>query len=303
VGQRLEFFELNIVKTIVADILNETEQLGEMPVLTIEAGRSEKHYWADLWRYRELFYFLAWRDLLVRYKQTVVGVAWSLIRPILGVVMLTVIFGRVGKMDSGAVPKVLMIACGMLPWQFFSTALSESGNSLVANSNLISKIYFPRLIVPGSSVVTSFVDFLISAAFTVVLLAWYHFLPPVNIVFLPLFVLLAFGASLGAGIWIAALMVEYRDFRVIVPFVVQFGVLATPVGYTTTYISRGDYWRMVYSLNPMVGVIDGFRWAILGGEHKIFWPGLLLSILVTAVLLLSGIWYFRRTEKSFADVI
>jgi lipopolysaccharide transport system permease protein len=305
VGQRPEFFELNIVKTIAADILSETGQLGEMPVLTIEAGRSEKHYWADLWRYRELFYFLAWRDLLVRYKQTVVGVAWSLIRPILSVVMLTVIFGIVGKMPSGGVPYALLVFCGMLPWQFFSTALSESGNSLVTNSNLISKVYFPRLIVPASSVVTSFVDFIVSAAFLVVLLVWYQFMPPVNVVFLPLFILLAFAASLGAGIWIAALMVEYRDFRIIVPFVVQFGVLATPVAYLSSNISKnlGDNWRMVYSLNPMVGVIDGFRWAILGGEHKIFWPGLLLSILVTAVLLLSGIWYFRRTEKSFADVI
>jgi lipopolysaccharide transport system permease protein len=272
-----------------------------MDELIIEAGRTERQYWRDLWRYRELFYFLAWRDLLIRYKQTVVGVAWSLIRPFLTMVVLTVVFGKFGKMPSGGVPYPILVFCGMLPWQFFSTALSESGSSLVNNSNLISKVYFPRLVVPASSVITSFVDFLISACFLVVLMVWYRFLPSANCYLLPLFVLLAFAASFGAGLWIAALMVEYRDFRFIVPFVVQFGLYISPVGFYSNVVP--EKWRLLYSLNPMVGVIDGFRWCLLGGEHTIYWPGLALSVLVIFLLVVSGIWYFRKTERTFADVI
>ncbi|HEX3800825.1 MAG TPA: ABC transporter permease [Verrucomicrobiae bacterium] len=276
-----------------------------MQELVLEAGRAERHYWRDLWRYRELFYFLAWRDLLVRYKQTVVGVAWSVIRPLLTVAVLTVVFGAVGHMPSGGVPYALMVLCGTLPWQFFSTALSESGSSLVANSNLISKIYFPRLIVPASSVITSFVDFAVSSTFLVVLMLWYHFVPSANIVFLPFFVLMAVAASLGAGIWIAALMVEYRDFRVIVPFLVQFGLYVTPVAYLSSTVTErlGPKWRIVYSLNPMAGVIDGFRWCILGNGNYFYWPSFVFAIVVITLLLASGIWYFRKTEKSFADVI
>jgi lipopolysaccharide transport system permease protein len=272
-----------------------------MPRLIIEAGRAERQYWRDLWRYRELFYFLAWRDLLIRYKQTVVGVAWSVIRPFLTMVVLTVVFGKFGKMPSGGVPYPILVFCGMLPWQFFSTALSESGNSLVGNSNLISKVYFPRLVVPASSVITSFVDFLISAAFLVVLMAWYRYLPSPNCALLPLFVVLAFAASFGAGLWIAALMVEYRDFRFIVPFIVQFGLYLSPVGFYSSVVP--EKWRLLYSLNPMVGVIDGFRWCILGGQHLIYWPGLAVSVVGVIVLVATGIWYFRRTERTFADVI
>lgn len=272
-----------------------------MTELTIEAGQVERQYWRDLWRYRELFYFLAWRDILVRYKQTVVGVAWSLIRPLLTMLILTLVFGKFGKMPSGGVPYPLLVFAGILPWQFFSTALSESGNSLVTNSNLISKIYFPRLVVPASSVITSFVDFLISAAFLVVVMVWYQFLPPVQVLLLPLFVLLAFGASFGVGVWIAALMVEYRDFRFIVPFVVQFGLYISPVGFISTVVP--EQWRLLYSLNPMVGVIDGFRWCILGGEHQLYLPGVAASALGVVLLITTGIWYFRRTERTFADVI
>jgi lipopolysaccharide transport system permease protein len=269
--------------------------------LIIEPGRIERQYWRDLWRYRELFYFLAWRDLLVRYKQTVVGVAWALIRPLLTMIVLTVVFSKFGKMPSGGVPYPLMVFCGMLPWLFFSTALSESGNSLVNNSNLISKVYFPRLVVPASSVIISFVDFLISAAFLVMLMIWYRFLPAPTSLLLPLFVLLAFAASFGAGLWIAALMVEYRDFRIIVPFTVQFGLYASPVGYFSNVVP--DQYRLLYSLNPMVGVIDGFRWCILGGQHTMYWPGFVLSVMGIVTLVVTGIWYFRRTERTFADVI
>jgi lipopolysaccharide transport system permease protein len=286
------------------------ETQAQSQELILEAGRAERHYWRDIWRYRELFYFLAWRDLLVRYKQTVVGVGWSLIRPLLTMAVMVVVFGKFAKMSSGGVPRPLLIFCAILPWQFFATALSESGNSLVANANLISKIYFPRLIVPASSVVTSFVDFLVSAVFMVGLMIWYHFfpghdfaayVPPANIVALPLFVLLACATSLGAGLWIAALMVEYRDFRIIVPFIVQFGFYVTPVGYM--FPKQYEKWHWVYALNPMVGVIEGYRWAILGGEHHIYWPALLLSVAGTMVMLVSGIWYFRRMERTFADVI
>lgn len=269
--------------------------------LIIEAGRTERQYWRDLWRYRELFVFLAWRDLLVRYKQTVVGVVWSVIRPFLTMLVLTFAFSKVAHVSSGGVPYPIFVFCGILPWQFFSTALSESGNSLVTNSNLISKVYFPRLVVPASSVITSFMDFLISAGFLVLLMCWYHYVPSANCWLLPTFVLLAFAASFGAGLWISALMVEYRDFRFIVPFLVQFGLYASPVAYLTSKVP--EQYRLVYSLNPMAGVIDGFRWAILGGEQIIYWPGLVASLVGTVVLVVTGIWYFRRTERTFADVI
>jgi lipopolysaccharide transport system permease protein len=260
----------------------------------------ERQYWRDLWRYRELFAFLAWRDLLIRYKQTIVGVMWALIRPVLTMLILTVVFGKLGKMPSGGVPYPILVLCGMLPWQFFSTALFECGNSLVSNSNLISKVYFPRLVVPISSVISSFVDFLISGAFLMVLMVWYWFMPSTNIWFLPFFVLLAFAASLGAGLWIAALMVKYRDFKFIVPFVVQFGLYVSPVGFVSSVVPAK--YRLIYSLNPMVAVIDGFRWSILGRE-QFYWPGFVVSLIPIVALMLSGIWYFRKTERTFADEI
>jgi lipopolysaccharide transport system permease protein len=277
-----------------------TSDVARVNQLLIEAGHTERQYWRDLWRYRELFYFLAWRDLLVRYKQTVVGVSWSLIRPLLTMVVLTVVFGKLGKMPSGGLPYPLLVFCGMLPWQFFSTAMSESGNSLVMNSNLISKVYFPRLVIVVSSVITSFVDFLISGVFLIVLMIWYRFAPPVAVFLLPFFVLLAFGVSLGVGLWIAALMVEYRDFRFIVPFIVQFGLYISPVGFQSGVVP--ERFRLLYALNPMVGVIDGFRWSVLGAQN-IYWPGLAVAVVDVIVLVVSGVWYFRKTEQTFADVI
>ena len=269
-------------------------------MLIIEAGRTERQYWRDLWKFRELFYFLAWRDFLIRYRQTIVGVAWSFIRPFLTMLILTLVM-KVGKLPAGGVPAPLFVFCAMLPWQFFSTAMSECGNSLVNNANLVSKIYFPRLVVPASSVIVSFVDFLIAAVFLAVLMFFYHFTPPPQILFIPFFVILVFAVSLGAGLWIAALMVEYRDFRFIVPFVVQFGLYAAPVLTMTSHVP--ERWRWVYSLNPTVGIIDGFRWCLLGGDNLIYWPGLALSVLVTLSVILSGLWYFRKTERTFADTI
>lgn len=274
--------------------------------LTIEAGRAEKQYWKDLWTYRELFYFLAWRDILVRYKQTAIGMAWALIRPFLTMVVFTVVFGSLAKLPpEGNAPYPIMVFAALLPWQFFSGALTECSNSLVANSNLLSKVYFPRLIVPTSAVIVSFVDFLISGMILLGLMAYYNFVPDWRILTLPLFILIAFAASIGVGLWLAALTVEYRDFRYIVGFLVQFGLYVSPVGFSSKIIAErySEQVRLLYSLNPMVGVIDGFRWAILGGESQIYLPGFALSLVLVVLLLSSGIWYFRRMERTFADVI
>jgi lipopolysaccharide transport system permease protein len=272
-------------------------------ITVLEPGRAERNYWQDIWRYRELFAILAWRDVAVRYKQTVVGVVWALIRPLLTMVVFTAVFGHVAKLPSdGGIPYPVLVFAGLLPWFLFSSVLSEASNSMVGNANLISKVYFPRLVIPASSAMTSMVDFFVSAGFLVLLMVWYQFPPAPGVVLLPVFVVLAFGAALGGGVWVAALMVEYRDFKHIIPFVVQFGLYASPVAYATASLVP-ERWRLLYSLNPMVGVIDGFRWAILGGEHTLYWPGLALSTAVIVLLVASGIWYFRRTERSFADVI
>ena len=273
-----------------------------MAELIIEAGRAERNYWRDLWRFRELFYFLAWRDLLVRYKQTVMGVAWSVVRPLLTMIVFTVIFSRVAKLHApGAVPYALMVMAGMLPWQFVSLAFSASSQSLIENTNLVSKVYFPRLIVPASAVITSFVDFLITMAIMAVMMIGYRTAPDWHIVALPAFVLLAFFAAMGVGLWLCALNVEYRDFRYIVPFFVQFGMYVSPVGFSSTAVPAR--YQLLFSLNPVVGVIDGFRWSLLRGQPLTAWPDMVNSIWVTAVLYLSGVWYFRRMERSFADII
>lgn len=270
--------------------------------LIIEAGRTERHYWRDLWRYRELFYFLAWRDVLVRYKQTVIGVLWAIVRPLVTMVVFTVIFGKLARLPSeGDAPYAIMVFAAMLPWQFFASSFSESGNSLISNANLISKVYFPRLIVPTSAVIVSFVDFLISGVILAGLMVWYGYAPDWRLLTLPVFILIAFTASLGGGLWIAALNVKYRDFRFIVPFVVQFGLYISPVGFSSSIVP--EQWRLLYALNPMVGVIDGFRWAILGSDSPLYWPGFALSLLLVLALFLGGVWYFRKTERTFADII
>lgn len=268
--------------------------------IIIEAGRSERNYWKDIWRYRELFYILSWRDIKVRYKQTVIGAAWSIIRPVLTTVIFTIVFSKVAKIGyAGVAPYALMVYVGMLPWQFFSSALTEASNSLIGNTNLISKVYFPRLIVPASAVITTLVDFAVSFVILLVLLIAYRFVPPLQFFFIPFFIILAFLAAFGAGLYITALNVKYRDFRYIIPFIVQFGLYITPVGFASSNIPSA--YRLLYSLNPMVGIIDGFRWCILGDE--MYWPGLLLSVVITSLFLWIGIWYFRRTERSFSDNI
>jgi len=274
---------------------------AQKPELIIEAGRTESQYWQDLWRYRELFYFLAWRDILVRYKQTAIGIAWALIRPFLTMVVFTVVFGKLAKLDDGSVPYPILVFSALLPWQFFSNALSECSNSLIANSNLLSKVYFPRLIIPTSAVVVSFVDFLISGMILLGLMAWFNFVPSWRILTLPVFIVIACAASMGAGLWLAALNVKFRDFRFVVPFIVQFGLYISPVGFSSSIVP--EQWRLIYALNPMVGVIDGFRWAILGGNYSLHPLGFTLSLLIVFLLLVSGVWYFRKTERIFADII
>ena len=269
--------------------------------LIIEAGRTEKQYWKDIWRYRELFYFLAWRDILVRYKQTIIGIAWALLRPFLTTVVFTLVFSKLAKLPSEGAPYPILVFAAMLPWQFFANALAECSNSLITNANLISKVYFPRLIVPASAVIVSFVDFMISGIILLGLMAWYDFVPNWRIITLPLFIAIAFAASMGVGLWLSALNVQYRDFRYIVPFIIQFGLYISPVGFSSSIVPQ--QWRWLYSLNPMVGVIDGFRWAIIGGDIQIYWLGFSISIGLVACLFFSGIWYFRRMEKTFADVI
>ena len=269
--------------------------------LTIEAGKTECQYWKDLWNYRELFYFLAWRDILVRYKQTAIGVLWALLRPLLTMIIFTIVFGKIANLPSDGVPYPILVFTALLPWQFFSNAFSESSNSLIGNSNLISKIYFPRLVIPTSSVIVSFVDFIISGAILFGLMIFYNYWPTWRVLTLPFFIIIAFAASMGMGLWIAAMNVKYRDFRYIVPFIVQLGLYISPVGFSSSVIP--DKWRLLYSLNPMVGVIDGFRWAILGENSALYLPGFILSLILVIFTLIYSLIFFRKTERIFADII
>lgn len=277
-----------------------TEQVEEFD-LVIEPGRSKKNYWRDLWRFRELFLFLSWRDILVRYKQTAIGLSWSIIRPLLTMLIFTVIFGRIAKLPSEGVPYPILVFAAMLPWQFFSTSFTDASNSLLVNSNMLTKIYFPRLIIPISTVIVNLVDLLISFLLLAALMVWYHFVPSRNILFIPIFLILTFFISMGAGLFVAALNVKYRDFKYIVPFAVQIGMYVSPVGFSSNVVP--EKWRLLYSVNPMVGVIDGFRWCILGNKAEIYLPALMLSIGITFLLVFFGIRYFRKMEKTFADVV
>ena len=269
--------------------------------LIIEPNRTTVAFFRELLRYRELFYFLAWRDILVRYKQTVIGVAWSVIRPLLTMLVFTIVFGRLARLPNEGVPYPILVFSAMLPWQYFANAMQESSNSLIAESRLISKVYFPRLIVPASSVIVSAVDFLISLALLGLLMLGYGFVPSWTLLFMPFFFLLATLAALGAGFWLSALNVKYRDFRYIVPFLVQFGLYVSPVGFSSSVVP--ERWRLLYSLNPMVGVIDGFRWCVQGTASSLYLPGFLISAAISVLAFSSGVWFFRRTERFFADFI
>jgi lipopolysaccharide transport system permease protein len=273
----------------------------DLNVVTIEAGRTDARYWHELWSFRELLWFLAWRDILVRYKQTVIGVAWGLIRPLVTMIVFTMVFGNLAGLPSGGAPYPILVFAALLPWQLFANSLSDSSNSLLSNAGMISKVYFPRLIVPASAILVSVVDFLITLALLVALMIWFQILPSWRLLFLPFFLLLALATSLGAGLWFAALNTKFRDFRYIVPFVVQFGLYVSPVGFSSDLVP--ERWRLLYSLNPMVAVIDGFRWAIIGSDARIYWPGFITSCVLIMLILVTGVMYFRNTEKTFADVI
>lgn len=276
-------------------------QRGNDKEVVIRAEGSAADYWRDIWTYRELFAFLAWRDILVRYKQTVLGVLWCVLKPVLTMVVFTVIFGKLARLPSDGVPYPVLVFAALLPWQFFSGALTECSVSLINNANLLTKVYFPRLVIPASSVAATLVDFLISFVIMLGLMLYYGINPGWRLLLLPLFVGLAFFASLGAGLLFAALNVRYRDFRHIVPFVTQFGLFISPVGFSSDVVPQG--WRLLYSLNPMVAAIDGFRWSLTGNGMSLYLPGLYLSVAATVFLFALGIWYFRHAESSFADEI
>ena len=270
-----------------------------MQEMVIEAGHAERNYWNDIWRYRELFWFLAWRDILVRYKQTVLGIAWALLQPFLTMIVFTIVFGKVAKLPTNGVPYPVLVFAALLPWQFFSRALSESSMSLITNTNLISKVYFPRLIVPVGSIVVSLIDFLISFALLAALMVWYQFWPGVRILALVPLIFLAIAVAIGPGLLISALNVRFRDFRYIIPFIVQLGIYISPVGFSSDLVP--DRWRLLYSLNPLVGVIDAFRWALTGAP--VYLPSLVMSGVMIVLMLVAGVWYFRKTERTFADII
>jgi lipopolysaccharide transport system permease protein len=271
-------------------------------VLVIEAGRADRQYWLDLWRYRELFLILAWRDVAVRYKQTVIGALWAFLRPFMTMVVFTVVFGSLAKLPTvGTTPYAVMVFAGLLPWTLFSSVLNEASNSVISNSNLVSKVYFPRMIVPLATVVVALIDFLVSLVILAGLMLWYGIAPGWQILLLPFFVAMALLAAIGPALWAASLIVHYRDFRFLIPFGVQIGLYASPVGFSSKVVP--EQFQMLYSLNPMVGVIDGFRWCILGGESPIYWPGFVASIVVIAALLAWGARAFRRSERAFADML
>lgn len=267
--------------------------------VSIEPGRAEARYWRDLWAYRELLYFLAWRDILVRYKQTAIGVAWALVRPLLMLAVFSLVFGRLAKLPSNGVPYPLLVFSALLPWQFFSSTLSDTAASLVSNSSLLTKIYFPRLLAPLSAIAVSVVDALVSGLLLGGLMVWNRYGVDSHVVWLPVFAILGAVLALGCGLWLSALNVRYRDVRHLVPFLTQIGLYVSPIGFSSSVVP--DRYRLLYSLNPMVGVIDGFRYSLLGGN--LYPPAIWLSAACTVLLLVSGLAYFRRTERTFADVV
>lgn len=270
--------------------------------IILEPGRHQSNYWRDIWRYRELFFVLAWRDFAVRYKQTVIGVLWAVLRPVLTVAVFTIVFGKLAGLPSdGSAPYPIMVFAGMLPWTLFSTGLADASNSLINQANLISKVYFPRIVVPTATIAVALVDFCISLCVLFLLMAWYRFVPGWQLVLLPVFLVIAFLVSIGPSLWIAAITVKYRDLRYVIPFLVQFGLYISPVGFSSSIVPAE--WRLLYALNPMVGIIDGFRWCILGGQTAIDTTSIVMSCVITGVMLWLGIRQFRRMEREFADVI
>ena len=255
----------------------------------------------ELWQYRELFLFFAWRNIVIRYKQTAIGIAWAGIQPIITMIIFTIIFGKLANLPSDGIPYPILVMAGVLPWQFFATSLQQASLSVVGNAGIVSKIYFPRLIVPLSSVISSIIDFCIAFLVFVVMLLWYQIIPSINIIFLPFFIVLAIVTSVSFSLWFSALNVAYRDIKHILPFLIRIGIYISPVGFLSTTVP--DKYRIIYFLNPLVGIIDGFRWCVLGGKVNLAWDGLIISMVITSIILISGLYYFTKNEKKFADII
>ncbi len=272
---------------------------SKIQTLIIEAGRKQTIFLRDLWNYRELFFFLAWRDLIVRYKQTIIGFLWAILRPFMTMVILTIVFNSIANISSGAIPYPVLVYTAVLPWTLFAESFSDSSNSLINNTNLLTKIYFPRIIIPMSTIIVNLVDFCISFGIFVGVMIWFQFVPLFTILMVPLLILLTIIIAFGLGLLISALNVKFRDFRYIVPFIIQFGLYISPVGYNSTIIPPD--WRLLFSINPVVGIIDCFRWAILG--YEFYLPSLLFSIVIGVVMFFIGLWYFGKTERYFADII
>ena len=270
--------------------------------IIIEADRPSANYWSDLWRFRELLHVLAWRDLSVRYKQTVVGVAWAVIRPLLSVIVFSIVFGKLARLETGVSdPYPIIVFSGLLPWMFFATALTDASNSLLANSSLITKVYFPRAILPTSAIAVALADMLVSVCMLLGMMVWFQYVPSWRIVFLPFMIVFLFLAVVGPALWTSAQTVKFRDFRFVIPFLVQLGFYISPVGFQSSVVPKN--WQLIYALNPVVGIIDGFRWCILSSDPPFPFLSLSISFLITAFTLWAGVNHFRRTENEFADVI
>ena len=290
---------------MATDLMDKTDQISAPPASLPHIRIEPTQGWValqlrELWRYRELLYFLTWRDIKVRYKQTVLGAAWAVIQPFMTMVVFSLFFGRLAQIPSDGIPYPIFSYAALVPWTFFANGLSQSSNSLVGSANLIKKVYFPRLAVPIATILSGVIDFVLAFLVLLVMMVFYGIVPTANVVWLPFFLLLALVTSLGAGLWLSAMNVQFRDVRYVVPFLVQLWLFATPIAYPSSIIPAP--WRMLYAVNPMVGVVEGFRWALLGVETR---PGpmVIVSALAAVALLVSGAFYFRRMEKTFADVV
>ena len=269
--------------------------------ILITPNRIVTNYWRDIWRYRELFWFMAWRDILLRYKRMTIGVAWAILRPVLTMLVFTLVFSRVARLPSDGVPYPLMVFAGMLPWQFFASAFADAGNSLSNKETIITKVYFPRLIVPVSAIVVSLADLVCALLVLVALFAWYDLLPDGRILALPGCVALVFLIALGAGLWISALTAQYKDFRYLTPFITQLGLYLSPVGFSSSVVP--ETWRDLFALNPMVGVIESFRWSLLGLAPDGMEKHMAISVTIGLFLLITGLLYFRRVERNLAELL
>lgn len=275
--------------------------MSSLPEIVIEAGKSERHYWRDLWRYRELFYFLAWRDVLVRYKQTAIGLAWALARPLFTIIVFTLIFGRLARLPSEGAPYAALVLVGMIPWQFFASAVNEASLGLANKENIITKVYFPRIIIPISGVIVNLVELAVGLAMLAVLLAWQQVAVTLNMLFLPLILLLALLLTFGCAVWVSALSVRFRDFRQVVPFALQMGLYISPIAYSAAIVP--ERWRVWYALNPFTGIIEGLRWSVFANSPTPPVQELAISLGLATLATASGIAYFRSIEKRFAELL